>query len=461
MAKASKAPAAVETDARLRFAQSFGDLALWEFDVASWQITPSVELNRLCGFPDDARPTVADYLAIYAPGEAERVKRLNEDAAARGVSKLEYEVKHILHDGSVKWLLMRSEAAAPMPGHGPRVLGVAIDITGRKLAEEALRRSETRLRLAQQAGGIAAFELDIATGDMIVSDNFWSLWGLTPHTDLNIDQIQVLVLPESQRVISTAANRQDGTASTKIEFKMRRGDTGEVRWMSREAEFVRDEHGAPVTMYGAIRDITATKLAEERQALLTHELQHRIKNILATVSAIASQTLRTGDLETSRESFMMRIKALSEAHNILTATRWTDASLRSVVEAAIAPHDMAGRIALHGEDLRLNPRMALSLALAVNELATNAIKYGALSNGTGRVTVEWHLHTNGAGPELIWTWRETGGPQVAPPNRRGFGSVLIERVLGADFGGSVRLEYAPAGVVAELKVPAANFPERE
>jgi PAS domain S-box-containing protein len=327
-------------------------------------------------------------------------------------------------------------------------------------SEEALRRSERRFRLSQQAAGIAALELDIATGDMIVSDNFWTLWGLEPRASINIREVQNVVLPESRKNVSTAENRRDGTTEPKIEFQIRRPDNSEVRWLARDIEFERDAAGKPVRMFGVIRDITAEKVAEERQALLTHELQHRIKNILATVSAIASQTLRTGDLPSARETFMSRLRALSEAHNILTGTHWTDASMRSVVEGALRPHGLTDRVAVSGQDQRLAPRMALSLALAVNELITNAVKYGALSQPGGKVEIGWRVvpdDLNGE-PELVWTWNESGGPAVTSPSRRGFGSVLIERVLAADFGGTVTTDYAPTGLAVTLRVPVASLP---
>ncbi|HEX4296655.1 MAG TPA: sensor histidine kinase, partial [Devosia sp.] len=210
--------------------------------------------------------------------------------------------------------------------------------------------------------------------------------------------------------------------------------------------------------FGIMQDITERKAAEARQELLTHELEHRIKNILAMVSAIATQTLRNTDIDTGREALSARLSALAAAHDILTRTRWTNAVLSEVVTSATVSL-RADRIGISGPRVALEPKMALSLALAINELGTNALKYGALSNGEGRVGIEWSIDDGpGTVPELVWIWSEQGGPPVAEPTRRGFGRFLIERVLAADFRGTVKLQYRPEGLVCTLRAPLPGAP---
>jgi PAS domain S-box-containing protein len=193
-----------------------------------------------------------------------------------------------------------------------------------------------------------------------------------------------------------------------------------------------------------ILDLTEPKQAEALQKVMVDELNHRVKNTLATVMAISSQTLRTTNSpEAFRKAFQGRLIALSKTHDLLNRTAWTGVNLRDLVQQALAPHSQAGRFALEGEAVRLGPVAAVTLGMALHELATNAAKYGALSAPHGRVRVAWRR----TGPDrLRLDWVESGGPPVTPPERRGFGSELIEKVLASELHGEVRLEFPPEGV---------------
>lgn len=235
------------------------------------------------------------------------------------------------------------------------------------------------------------------------------------------------------------------------EFRLRRKD-GTYRWHIARAVPLHDRKGKFLRWIGTNTDIHDQKDAQARQQILTHEMEHRIKNILAMVQALANQTFRDVDIETGRDVFNERLRALGTAHDLLTKTRWTEASMIPVIDATLEPLPRE-RISLDGPDLMLSPNMALSMALAVNELGTNAIKYGALSVPEGKVDIVWALEKDGSDDVLVWRWTESGGPPVSPPTRRGFGSFLISRVLATDFGGTVNIEYAPDGVRAELRAP--------
>ena len=202
-------------------------------------------------------------------------------------------------------------------------------------------------------------------------------------------------------------------------------------------------------------DISDAKVAEEHQRLLINELNHRVKNTMATVQSIASQTLRNTDTAAqAKEAIEGRLIALSRAHDVLTRENWEGADLYEIVDQAVAPYSSRGedRLHLRGSKVRLQPRTALSLAMMLQELATNAVKYGALSNATGEIRITWEV-VRGAPSHLHLRWEESGGPAVQPPTRRGFGTRLIERSLAQDLGGNVDIAFAATGLVCTVDAP--------
>ncbi len=254
-------------------------------------------------------------------------------------------------DGVFRHHIARAVLIRDGDGRPTGWIGTNTDIDNQIRTERALRDSELRLRLSQQAGGIASLEVDVATGEVFGDDGLWALWGLPPAESVPIGVLENLVVPEHAAIRSNEATRAAGTAAPKVEYQIRRADTGALRWISRDIEFRYDAEGRPTKMFGVMRDVTEAKEAEARQRILTHELEHRIKNILATVAAIASQTLRDTDIDTARTSLNQRLQALAAGHDILNRARWTQASLASVVAAAIEPFG-AGPDQRRGSGLR-------------------------------------------------------------------------------------------------------------
>jgi PAS domain S-box-containing protein len=205
------------------------------------------------------------------------------------------------------------------------------------------------------------------------------------------------------------------------------------------------------------------KRTEEHQRLLLNELNHRVKNTLAVIQSIASQTFRGDAAEPeARRAFESRLTALAGAHDLLTGRDWEAAPIRKVIErAGIGCGAGAGRVRIEGEDVELAPRTAVSVAMALHELCTNAVKYGALSNEGGMVTVRWSIAGAGRERRLRLEWIEHGGPPVAPPRRRGFGSRMIERGLAAELGGTVQLEFRAEGVRCVVDAPLPPAGEEE
>ncbi len=221
-----------------------------------------------------------------------------------------------------------------------------------------------------------------------------------------------------------------------------------------QAAPLRDRSGNIVGAVSVGVDITERKRIEEHRLLLLNELNHRVKNTLATVQAVAAQSFRRPRSDGSgREMFESRLMALSRAHDVLTSESWEGASLNEIVAQAISPYrgGPPSRFEVSGPPVRLSAKMALSISMALHELATNAVKYGALSTEKGRVRVAWQMHSQADGRELQLEWLETDGPGVKVPRHKGFGSRLIERGLAHELGGEARIEYRPAGVWCEIR----------
>jgi PAS domain S-box-containing protein len=252
--------------------------------------------------------------------------------------------------------------------------------------------------------------------------------------------------------------------SEKVLIRWAKDGPLEERFVDFVYQPIRDEAGAVTSIFIQGSDVTERVRAENHQKLLINELNHRVKNTLASIQSIVTQTLRgVQTKEEASAAITARIFALSQAHNVLTNENWNGADLRTMVESSLEAFQHEGRAAVKvaGPKLRVGPHAAMSVALAVHELATNAVKYGALSTPTGTVHVEW---TVGPGDQFQFVWAEAGGPPVVRSDRRGFGSRLILQVLPRELRGTAEVEYPTSGVVFTLKTsleavsdkPAAN-----
>lgn len=237
-----------------------------------------------------------------------------------------------------------------------------------------------------------------------------------------------------------------------------RGKDGKYRWFLSRALPIRDADGQIIRWFGTNTDITERLKADEQRVLLINELNHRVKNTLATVQSLAMQTLRNTERSAdARDLFESRLTALSRAHDVLTRESWEGAELRQVASRALEPFTAKDdRVSIEGPNVWLMPKQALALSMTLHELATNATKYGALSNDAGTVRVNWTVAPFDGSGELELTWTEQGGPPVSPPTRKGFGTRLIQRNLAHDLGGDATIDYRPQGVVSVIRSPIEN-----
>ncbi|MFT3667663.1 MAG: HWE histidine kinase domain-containing protein [Pseudoxanthomonas sp.] len=273
------------------------------------------------------------------------------------------------------------------------------------------------------------------------------------------DWLTTYLHPEDRTLVERAiAEAQATQGEFRAEHRVARED-GAWAWVSSRAVPIRQPNGLVTEWFGAATDISERRRHDEHQRLLVNELNHRVKNTLAIVQSMAMQTLRDCDDATlAADRFESRLHALSQAHDMLTRKRWEGASLDDIVRAAIAPcvQQDTDRFEIVGGRVELDPQRALALTMALHELCTNAMKYGALSVPEGRVAIHWRCEGEGRARRLELRWEESGGPSVALPTRRGFGSRLIERGLRHDLGGDVSLDFASTGVVCRIDVPLAR-----
>ena len=242
-----------------------------------------------------------------------------------------------------------------------------------------------------------------------------------------------------------------------IEVRNRRHD-GEYRWFLTRASPIRDPEGRITAWFGSTTDIHDRKQTEERQQILTAELSHRVKNLLTVIGVLAE---RTGDRAASVEQFLDafrgRIRALNAAQAALIATDWQGASLAALVHAALEPYLVdAGRIDIDVQDLPVRSEFALTLTLALHELATNASKYGALSSATGRVRLSARIEPAKRGEEFLLVWQEDGGPPVQPPTTAGFGTTMLGKALEYQHHGQTELIWRATGLLCRLRLPLSE-----
>ncbi len=359
-------------------------------------------------------------------------------------------------DGS---LVEVSISVSPMKDAGGALVGASViaqDITDRKQAEQARRDAEEQFQVL--ADNIPALcWMASADGWIYWYNRHWYEYtGTTPESQEGWGWESV----HDPKELPAVKERWKASLATGQPFEMvfpLKGADGAFRPFLTRVLPHRDAEGRIVRWFGTNTDISGEREAAARQQLLMDELNHRVKNTLATVQSIAAQLLKgTSDVEL-RETFDGRLVALSRTHDLLARDSWEAAPLRDLLLQEFEPYrsEEGTRFVVEGPDLGLNPKAALTLGMAFHELATNAAKYGALSKPAGQVRVTWEV-SRASGPRALrLKWVETGGPPVKKRRHKGFGSTLIERGLSLELGGEVRVEFDPSGLICTMEIPLA------
>jgi PAS domain S-box-containing protein len=314
-----------------------------------------------------------------------------------------------------------------------------------------LRQSERLRSLALAAGQMGSWEWNVTRDSTVWDQGLCDIFGVDLSTFVpTVETVRPLINPEDLELLVRAFRKVTKDANTfQTEFRVLR-PSGDVRWCTGTAAASFDDSGRLIWISGVIADITQRKQAEERQILLAEEVDHRARNVVAVVQSIMRLT-RAETIEDYIGALDGRIGALSNAHRLLAGSRWEGADLTRLVEEEFSPYRAAGneRVSARGPVVLLPPATAQTIALAVHELATNAAKYGALSTDTGRVDLTWQTKSG----KLQLVWAESGGPEITPPDRRGYGSRAIIAGIERQLGGLVNFDWQASGLRCTLCVP--------
>ncbi|MCB8822566.1 HWE histidine kinase domain-containing protein [Microvirga rosea] len=482
-----------EGEERLQIAQDVAGLGIWDWDHLTGEISWSAQMFQLVGLDPataDANLSLVWRELIHPEDRAwmeQEVRRFS-----RTLEPLAAEYRIIREDGSVRWLLMRGQSLPDPSGKPVRTVIVNLDVTSSKDSEVRERfllalsdkirdpdRPDEILMMVAEALGSHLGVNRVGYGD--VDDTTMVLSTLVDwHTedapdvsgryplrsfgpalcgDLRSGRAAVfddaLSDPRAEGHYAAYA-ALDCIASISVPL-VKEGQLRAAlyihsgtprRWTQSEIELVRDV---------AERTWAAVERAKSdaRRRLLINELNHRVKNTLATVQSIAAQSFKAGEPKLARETFEARLFALSKTHDVLTRENWEKVNLHDIAEEAMAPYrrEQVERFVIDGPALHVPPRIALPLAMALHELSTNAVKYGAFSADSGRVAIHWDLIEGWDEKTLVLQWQETGGPLVRTPTRKGFGSRLIERSLSRELSGKVVLDYRASGLMCTISLP--------
>jgi PAS domain S-box-containing protein len=434
----------------------------YDTDIEKVQISPGCA--AIHGLPEGTSEiTRKEWLARVHPEDVERLQVLRNQAFHQ--RRREYSADYrIVRAGEVRWIELRVFISYNSDGHPQRVIGVNIDVTDRKRSEALLSESKDRLAernlqlaLAGRAVRVGSYTYEVNTGKMQISEGYAAIHDLPEGTtETSYSEWQARVHPEDLVRAEECRNQAFGGGQKEDNAEYRIVlSTGEIRWIERRGSISYGEDGRPERIVGVNIDITERKQAEEHRNILNAELDHRVKNVLATVCAIIFQSQRTNvsaaDFVASVER---RIKSLASTHDLMRYGRWRGVSLAEIIRREFAPYT-TGNTQISGPSITLKPEAAQATAMVLHELATNAAKYGALSNHSGRVSVWWFWMPNGIAHHwLAIEWQETDGPPVSAPSACGYGTSIIRELIPHELGGTVDLAFAPGGVRCRLQVPA-------
>ena len=446
-----------QSEGRLADALAVGQVMAFEWDVVTGRSQRSENTIDILGAGQGgvAKSPRSDFLShVHSDDRKTLVTQIRNLSPNDPSYTLSF--RYICSDGREVWLEETARGEFDAARKLLRIKGLTRDITNHKRAELALAERNAQLALAARAALVGSYAYDVNKGTMQVSQGYAAIHGLPEGTtEASYSEWRTRVHPEDLgraeelRDQAFADRRKEDNAEYRIVLP-----TNEVRWIERRGSISYGEDGRPERVVGVNIDVTERKHAERHRRALNAELDHRVKNVLATVSAIIGQTQ-----EASRSpvdfagALNNRIKSLAGTHELLSQSHWRGVPLADIIRREFAPYD-TNNTDIGGPGVMLKAEATQAVATVLHELTTNAAKYGAFSNQAGRVSVQWQWLNNGLQNRLIIEWQEAGGPPVLAPSQSGYGTSIIRELIPFELGGKVELVFASKGIGCRLEIPA-------
>lgn len=439
------------SETRLRVAQSLAGLATFEWNVKTGQVLCSENFKSLFGLPEATPINPETLLSVIHAEDRNRVAA-DLERVRRSGGAYDVEFRIASPTGEAHWIAGTGEAILDHEDSPQRIIGANYDVS------EFKKAAETNAQLAAVVQSSLDAVMSMGSDDTIRTWNPGSETLFGYHPDEIIGRSASTLYPEASRLEYEETYGELRNGNSVRRDVVRRHKDGKLINVNINVSPMRAADGRLTGFSAIVRDISDRKQHEEHLRLVMRELSHRSKNLLAVIQAMARQTARSSsDLEEFEKNYSQRLQALSASHDLLVNQNWHGAPLADLLRSILSPFadDLADRIELIGPGVFVTPTAAQNLALSVHELATNASKYGALSVPSGRVTIEWHLEGGEDEQErLRINWKEVDGPVVELPKRRGFGHIVINRMVAQALDAEVELDFAPEGVSWTIQMPA-------
>ena len=455
--------ALAERNAQFALAHKAARVGSYAYDNTKHVMRLSRSSAAIYGLSQDTiEITGKDWHTCIHRDDVDRLRAERRRAFETQQPELVGEFRIVRPGGEIRWIEARSLISYDSAGRAARMVGVYIDVTDRMRVERAcwsaMRSSTLPIRLA-----VSAVILTTTRRTLCGSGRgCGNLRSARSTEEMTAEEWRKCVHTEDLKQLAAESRHALAKQQGELVCVFRIIRNGEVRWIETRNRFAYDKMGRVVQTIGVSIDITERKRAEEHQSVLIAELDHRVKNVLATVSAVAGHTL---EASSSMSHFVAaldgRIRSMAAAHELLSTRQWQGMPMAELVRRELAAYASNSNTKIDGPEVMLSAEAGQAMAMVIHELVTNAAKHGALSTQSGHVSVRWYRKLNGSA-QLVLVWQETGGPRVRAPKKSGYGTGVVRDLVPYEFGGTVDLSFAPEGVRYRevVSVVWTDFPRR-